>query len=60
MTKPPREDRFDIRDAFFFGGIVVAGIGGAMISWPWTLIVIGAVLALKAFGPIVIIRKGDR
>jgi hypothetical protein len=51
-------DVFDIRDAFFFGGLAIAAIGGAFISWPWTLVIVGAVLTLKSHGPLVITRSG--
>jgi hypothetical protein len=45
---------FDMRDCFFFGGLGLAAWGGSMLSVPWTLILVGVVLAGKAHGPIVI------
>lgn len=49
---------FDIEDAFFFGGLFLAGVGGVMLSLPWTLIAIGAVLALKGHATVVA-RRGE-
>lgn len=40
-----------VRDCFFFGGLVLAGVGGAQLSTPWTLVGVGAVLVLKASWP---------
>lgn len=41
----------DFNDRFFFAGLAIACAGGAMLSVPWTLVVIGAVLAaLGLFG----------
>lgn len=56
MTTPAKEPErlFDSQDAFFFGGLAIAGAGGAMISIAWTLVIAGIVLALKGFGPIVV------
>lgn len=59
MTAPqkPSAEKLDPRDVFFFGGIVLAAIGGAFLSPPWTLIAVGVVLAFKASGPLVIVRR---
>lgn len=44
-------EMFDVRDAVFFGGLLIASVGGAMLSVPWTLIAVGATLtAVAAFG----------
>lgn len=48
---PPKEPLFDVRDGFFFGGLVLAGAGGVLLSVPWTLVALGTVLVLKASGP---------
>lgn len=48
---------FDLQDVFFFGGLLVAGFGGWTLSPSWTLVAIGAVLALKGHGPLIIIRR---
>lgn len=50
---------FDIRDAFFFGGLAIAGAGGAAISLPWTLVAIGTVIAIKGYGPIVLGARAE-
>lgn len=50
---------FDLRDAFFFGGVALAATGGAMLSIPRTLIAVGAVLALKGHGPLIVRRSPD-
>ncbi len=39
-------DVLELRDVVFFGGLAIAGAGGAMLSVPWTLIAIGALLAI--------------
>jgi hypothetical protein len=61
MTKALRAAAavFDIRDAFFFGGLAIAGCGGAAISWRWTLVILGAIIALKGYGPIVIGARSE-
>jgi hypothetical protein len=51
MNPPTKEPLFDVRDGFFFGGLVLAGAGGVMLSLPWTLVALGTVLVLKASGP---------
>lgn len=38
----------DLRDVHVYGGLIVAGIGGAFVSWPWTLVALG--VALGAMG----------
>lgn len=53
----PRAPLFDLRDAVFFGGLAVAAGGGAMLSVPWTLIILGALLALKAHGPLITVTR---
>jgi hypothetical protein len=50
---------FNARDALFFGGLLVAGYGGAMLSLPKTLVVIGTVLTVKGYGPLIIIRRSE-
>jgi hypothetical protein len=40
------ETAIDLRDVHFYGGLLIAAGGGAMLSLPRTLIVLGAVLAL--------------
>lgn len=62
MTTPQKvpTEKIDPRDVFFFGGLVLAAIGGVFLSAPWTLVVIGAVLAFKANGPIVIVRRAPK
>lgn len=59
MNTPTPSQKFDIRDLFFFGGLAVAGAGGVMISVSWTLVVLGSVLAMKAHGPIVMVREAE-
>lgn len=59
MTTPKKESAFDVRDGVFFAGMLIAAAGGAMLSLPWTLVVLGAVLALKANGPIVTVRRSE-
>ena len=59
MTTPPVVrtaaravlQEISLRDCFFFGGLALAGAGGAQLSPPWTLIGVGAVLVLKASWP---------
>ncbi len=41
-------DYINSRDIHFYGGLLVAGGGGAQISLPWTLVIIGGSLALYA------------
>lgn len=41
-------DAVDARDMHFYGGLLLAGAGGAQISMRWTLIAIGAVLVAHA------------
>lgn len=53
------EPLFDLNDVVFFAGIALASVGGCMLSVPWTLIIDGAVLALKAHGPLISFRRGD-
>ena len=51
---------FDLRDAHFYGGLVLAAAGGACLSLPWTLVAVGAVLALYAvLLPWLMPRKGE-
>lgn len=57
MTTPQKPPLIGAREAVFFSGLLVAGGGGALLSLPWTLVVLGAVLAIKANGPLVIVRR---
>lgn len=37
---------FDLRDAHFYGGLLIAAAGGMQVSRAWTLVAVGGVLAL--------------
>jgi hypothetical protein len=42
---------FDLRDAHFYGGLLLFGFGGAQLSVPWTCMLVGAVLAVVGLLP---------
>lgn len=48
--KPPALRRLgaalDMNDRFFFAGLLVAAIGGCLLSVAWTLVVVGAAIAI--------------
>lgn len=55
-TEARAEPMLEAREWIFIGGLALAGLGGALLSFPWTCIAIGSVIALKAIGPFVIVR----
>lgn len=51
--RPPKQTvtgpvLFDARTVTFLVGLLLGGIGGAMLSVPWTLVAIGSLLTFKA------------
>jgi len=44
LPRLPRPD-LDIRDAHIYGGLLLAGIGGWLISPAWTCVVLGLIIA---------------
>ncbi len=42
----------DSRDGHIYGGLLLAGVGGWQVSWPWTCIALGVVvMVLGIFAP---------
>ena len=39
----------DAHDVHFYGGLLLAGVGGTLLSVAWTLVAVGAVLMVVGF-----------
>jgi hypothetical protein len=48
MNAPKPDRLFDARTVTFLVGLSLAALGGSMLSVPWTLVAVGAVLTYKA------------